>query len=64
VCIDIAGFTDAHNRMKQQLGVGVLCGPQGQLLMGAMHRIARPERNDPLPATTSELGPQVRRRAP
>jgi len=62
--IDVAGLGYAHDRMDQQTAADLLCRSLGQFLVGAVHRVAGLERDDPGPTQVLEVRPQLGRRPP
>ena len=48
--VDVARLRHADDGLNQQVRLDVLRRPERELLVGAMHRIARLERDDAAPA--------------
>ena len=60
--VDVAGLGHADHGMDQQVGLGRLGGAVGQLLVGAVHRVAGLEGDHPAPAQLAEPVAQLLRR--
>ena len=60
--VDVARLGQAHHRVDQQVGLGFLGGAEGQLLVGAVQRVAGLEGDDLAPAELAEIGAQLVRR--
>ena len=60
--IDVAGLGHADDRMDQQVRLDVARRPERQLLVRAVHRVARLERDDLAPAELAETAAQLGRR--
>ena len=56
--INVAGFGHANNRVDQQVGLGFAGGAEGQLLVGAVQRVAGLEGDNFAPADFAEIGAQ------
>ena len=60
VDVPLAGHPD--DGVNEEVGFVLARRPEGQLLMGAMHRVARLERHHLPPAELAKAAPQLRRR--
>ena len=62
--VDVAGLGHADDRMDQEPAADLLCGSLGQLLVGAVERVAGLEGDDLGPAQVLEVRPQLGRGPP
>jgi len=60
--VDVAGLGHADRRVHEQVRVDVARRPERQLLVGAVHGIARLEGDDALPAARRKVGANLRGR--
>ena len=64
VVIDVARLGQPHDGMDEEPGIGVARRPEGQLLVGPVHRVAGLEGDHPIPPRCRELRPQLGGREP
>ena len=57
--IDVAGLGHADDGMDEEAGFDLFRGAEGELDVGAVHRVARLEGDDAAPALAGELGAQL-----
>ena len=60
--VDVAGLGHADDRVDQQVRLAACGGAEGQLLVGAVQRVAGLEGDDPAPAELAEAVAQLLRR--
>lgn len=57
--INVTRLSEADNRVDQDIRLARTCGPDGELTMGAMHRIASLESHYTIPAKLLEVGTEL-----